>query len=65
MLLNLALLCTITTACSVRRYFTKTPISPCLPALANGRLLINAPPVSQGETLVVVGSTKSHAGDAP
>jgi hypothetical protein len=27
--------------------------------------LINAPPVSQGETLVVVGPTKSHAGDAP
>jgi hypothetical protein len=45
MLLNLALLCTITTACSVRRYFTKTPISPCLPALARGRLLINAAPI--------------------
>lgn len=28
-------------------------------------LRLSAPPVSQGETLVVVGSTKSHAGDAP
>ncbi|NCF75965.1 MAG: hypothetical protein GWP45_02105 [Proteobacteria bacterium] len=45
MLLNLALMCTITTACSVRRYFTKTTIFPLLPAVAHGRLLINATPI--------------------
>ena len=28
-------------------------------------LRLSAPSVSQGETMVVVGGTKSHAGDAP